>query len=217
MVNTLSLPLMKRSKDLILPIADPNNLRLAFWEASKGKRYASNVLAYQNNLEVNLGRLRREILSGEISVGMYYSFVIFEPKERKICASAFKEQVLHHALMNICHDLFERKHIYDSYASRKGKGTHAALERASLFTRKHNYYLKLDVKKFFASIHHRVVKDQLLTMFKDYSLLNIFEKIIDSPEDIPQRGLPIGNLTSQFLANHYLVELGSFYQGTTAN
>ncbi|MEM6632803.1 MAG: reverse transcriptase domain-containing protein [Bacteroidota bacterium] len=201
---------MKRSKNLILPIADPDNLRLAFWKAGKGKRNAPNVRVYQRMLEENLYKLRQEILSGEVQVGRYKTFVIYEPKERKICASAFREQVLHHAIMNVCHNYFESKHIYDSYASRKGKGSHSAIDRARMFTRKYSFYLKLDVKKFFASVHHDVIRDQLARMFKDYRLLEIFHQIIDSYEDSLKRGVPIGNLTSQYLANHYLVGLDHF-------
>ena len=201
---------MKRANNLIKPIADMDNLRLAFWKASKGKRYASAVLLYGQGLDQNLSELNLQILSGRVEVGNYRFFNIYEPKERQICASDFREQVLHHALMNICHPYFERVQIYDSYASRKGKGTYAALDRAQGFTRKYAWFLKLDVRKFFASIHHEVLKKQLGRMFKDKQLLSIFSQIIDSHKDQPDRGLPIGNLTSQYLANHYLSGLDHF-------
>lgn len=151
--------------------------------------------------------LRRQILSGEIEAGNYRFFKIFEPKERQICASAFSEQVLHHALINICHPYFERAQIFDSYASRIGKGTYAATGRAQSFSRANKWYLKLDVRKFFGSVHHRVLKMQLDRLFKEDRLLAIFGKIIDSYESSPERGLPIGNLTSQYFANHYLAGL----------
>lgn len=201
---------MKRANRLLPQIVEPENLRLAFWKASKGKRYVSSVLAYQNNLEANLMKLSQQILSGEIEVGNYRYFFVYEPKKREICASAFSEQVLHHALMNICHDHFEKKQIYDSYASRKGKGTYAALDRAQKYTRKHLWFLKLDVRKFFASVHHDVLKGQLYRMFKEKDLLTLFFQIIDSYQADPDRGLPIGNLTSQYFANHYLAGLDHF-------
>lgn len=191
-------------------VADRDNLRLAFWKARKGKNHAREVEAYRENLESNLVLLREQILSGGVLVGDYRYFKVFEPKERQICASAFREQVLHHALMNVCHDYFERVQIFDSYASRKGKGTHAALDRAGEFHHSGAWYLKLDVRKFFESVHHRVLKDQLNRLFKDYSLLAIFHKIIDSYAATPERGLPIGNLTSQYFANHYLSGLDHF-------
>ena len=198
---------MKRKNYLIDSIIHPDNLRLAFWKASKGKRWGENVLAYQKNLDENLLILRSQIESGLVSVGNYQYFRIFEPKEREICASAFDEQVLHHALMNICHEDFERFQIYDSYASRKGKGTYAALARAQKYAKQYDWYLKLDVRKFFASIHHQVLKSQLRALYKDLRLLEILNKVIDSYEATSNRGLPIGNLTSQYFANHYLAKL----------
>jgi RNA-directed DNA polymerase len=201
---------MKRANQLIERIADPDNLRLACWKAAKGKRYNKQVLAYQEDLDKNLLLLRNQILSGEIDVGNYHYFKIYDPKERNICASAFKEQVLHHALMNICHEYFERKQIFDSYACRKGKGTYAALERAKKFTKRFTYYLKLDVKKYFASIDHQVLNTQLSRMFRETDLGLLLSKIIDSYEDSENRGLPIGNLGSQYFANHFLSGLDHY-------
>jgi RNA-directed DNA polymerase len=199
-----------RTSYLIEQIIDPNNLRLAFWKASKGKRHSLEVEQYRQNLDENLLRLRQQIQSGLVEVGQYHHFKIYEPKERDICAAAFSEQVLHHALMNICHDHFERYQIFDSYASRKGKGVRKALERARAYNRMHAWYLKLDVSKFFASIHHEVLKGQLRKLFADYRLVDILVKIIDSFEDLPGRGVPIGNLSSQYFANHFLAPLDHF-------
>jgi retron-type reverse transcriptase len=201
---------MKRAKGLLPQIIDPDNLRLAFWNASKGKRYTRSVQDYQNNLDNHLIRLRRQILSGEIQVGDYRYFKVYEPKERQICASAFREQVLHHAMMNVCHAHFDRALIFDCYASRKGRGTFAALERARVFTRRYEWFLKLDVRKFFDSLSHNVMKRQLAHLFKEEPVLCVFYKIIDSYEAHPGRGVPIGNLTSQYFANHYLSCLDHF-------
>ena len=203
---------MKRANKLFDHIADPENLRLAYWKAAIGKRYASEVLAYGKQLDANLRLLRAQLLSGQVEVGDYRFFKVYEPKERQICASAFREQVLHHALMNICHEHFERVQIFDSYASRKGKGSYAALTRARKFAQAHPWFLKLDVRKFFESVHHPVVKEQLARMFKEPALLDVFGQIIDSYQAHPARGLPIGNLTSQYFANHYLVGLDHFIQ-----
>lgn len=201
---------MKRANHLIGQIADPDNLRLAFWKARKGKSHSQGVEAYRADLDTNLQRLREQILSGLVDVGKYYYFNVYEPKERKICAAAFSEQVLHHALMNVCHPHFERYQISDSYASRKGRGTYAALDQARRFTCNYSWYLKLDVRKFFESVHHGVVREQLVRMFKDPTLQEILGKMLDSYEASPGRGLPIGNLTSQYFANHYLSGLDHF-------
>ncbi|MGK0180223.1 MAG: RNA-directed DNA polymerase [Nitrospinales bacterium] len=201
---------MKRAKNLIEKIADPDNLRLAFWKARKGKTHSEQVEAYRNKLDTNLLALRNQILCGEVAVGDYHYFTIYDPKERQICASAFPERVLHHALMNICHSYFDDYQLFDSYASRPGKGVHASLERAKKFTRSYKWFLKLDVRKYFASISHEVLKAQLAKRFKDYKLLSIFEQIIDSYEAAAGRGLPIGNLGSQYFANHYLTGLDRF-------
>lgn len=195
---------MKRANQLLPLIAESDNLWLASWKAAKGKRYAQSVLTYQENLEENVAELRQQILNHKVEVGDYRYFKVYEPKERQICASAFREQVLHHALMNVCHERFERAQIFDSYASRKGKGTYAALDRAKRYTRQYEWFLKLDVRKFFESIHHDVLKTQLAHLFKEPELLAIFFQIINSYEARTDRGVPIGNLTSQYFANHYL-------------
>lgn len=201
---------MKRANNLLKDIADPDNLRLAFYKAKKGKNYSRQVQAYRNDLETNLCLLRKQILAAGVVVGDYHYFKVYDPKERQICASAFSEQVLHHALMNICHDHFERAQIFDSYASRPGKGVHNALKRAAVFTRSDNWFLKLDVRQYFQSIDHDILKMQLARLYKDYRLLEIFGKIIDSFEAQPGRGIPIGNLTSQYFANHFLAGLDHF-------
>lgn len=201
---------MKRANHLIPLIADPDNLRLAFWKARKGKNHAQQVEAYRSRLDKNLTALREQITTGLLDVGKYHYFRVYEPKERLICAAAFDEQVLHHALMNVCHEHFERHQIFDSYASRKGKGNHAAIARARSFTKQYDWYLKLDVRKFFETIHHGVLKAQLAHLFKERRLLEVFGKIIDSYEAQPQRGVPIGNLSSQYFANHYLSGLDHF-------
>ena len=119
---------MKRTGNLIESIADPENLRLAFWKARTGKTGREDAEAFRRSLDANLLTLHGELLSGAVSVGDYRYFTIYEPKERRICASAFSERVLHHAIINICHPVFERFQISDSYATRKDKGQYAALD-----------------------------------------------------------------------------------------
>ena len=139
-----------------------------------------------------------------MEVGNYYYFTIHDPKERVICAAPFGQRVLHHAIMNVCHPIFERFQIYDSYATRVGKGQYAALERAKIYSANYQWFCKLDVRKYFDSVDHKVLFQQLTTKFKDPHLLELFHKIIKSYQTAPDKGLPIGNLTSQYFANFYL-------------
>lgn len=195
---------MKRQGNLIHQIADPDNLRLAFYKAQKGKTGKAEVINFAYDLDKNLITLRDQILSGIVKIGNYHYFTIYDPKKRVICAASFPERVLHHALMNVCHHSFEKYQIYDSYASRKNKGTYKSLERAKKFQKQNKWYLKLDVRKYFDTVSHQILMKLLEARFKDRTLLKIFQEIIESYETDDLKGLPIGNLTSQYFANHYL-------------
>ncbi len=195
---------MKRTGNLIPKIIEMENLELAFFKARKGKDAKQEVIIYRSNLAKNLQTLQQQILSGEVEVGNYHFFTIYDPKERQICAASFTERVLHHALMNICHAVFERQQIFDSYATRKSRGTYAALYRAEHFQKKYQWFLKLDIRKYFDSIDHSILFELLQRKFKDKHLLQIFKKIIESYQTQKDKGLPIGNLTSQYFANYFL-------------
>jgi hypothetical protein len=205
---------MKRAGYLIEPIADMANLELAWLKARRGKADRAQVLAFGRNLRPNLQALQAQIRSGEVETGGHHYFTVYDPKKRQICAAPFSQRVLHHALMNVCHPYFEKKQIFDSFASRIGKGTHTALDRAMMFNSRHAFYLKLDVRRYFDTISHSVLRQQLGRMFKDPRLLHIFDQIIDSYAVEPGRGLPIGNLTSQYFANHYLCSADHFARET---
>ncbi|MEZ5044081.1 MAG: RNA-directed DNA polymerase [Saprospiraceae bacterium] len=180
------------------------NLELAYYKARKGKAEKVSVQSFGKNLRDKLRILQNQILSGEVESGDYHYFTIYDPKKRQICAAPFAQRVLHHALMNVCHPFFERAQTADSFASRIGKGTYAALDQARANSLCYAWFLKLDARKYFDSIHHGVLRQQLCSLFKDGRLLRIFDQIIDSYGVEPGRGLPIGNLTSQYFANHYL-------------
>jgi RNA-directed DNA polymerase len=201
---------MKRAGHLIEKIADIDNLRLAFWKARRGKEGKPEIQAYRVGIEERLLRLSAQIRNGTVEIGRYNYFKIFDPKARQICAAAFEERVLQHAIMNICHPFFEQKQIDQSYACRKNKGTYKALEQAQIYHKQYAWFLKLDYKKFFDSINHAVLKEQLRKMFKDEYLLRLFDQIIDSYEVEEGKGVPIGNLTSQYFSNHYLSEIDHF-------
>lgn len=137
-----------------------------------------------------------------------------KPKKRLICAASFAERVLHHALMNVCHTFFDNQQINESYATRPNKGTYKAVEKAKYFSKHYKYYLKLDIRKYFDSISHSILLKKLKTIFKDPDLLEIFRQIIESYHSSEGKGLPIGNLTSQYFANFYLAEFDHFIKQT---
>jgi len=191
-------------------IADGENLRLAFWKAAKGKRGKADCLMFQSRLDENLSALGAELLAGEVSVGDYHYFKVRDPKERLICAATFRERVLHHALMNVCEPVLERAAVFDSYACRKGKGRVLAVARAQGYARTQRWFLKMDIRKYFDSIHQATLRELLGRKFKDPLLLGVFDRILASYHTTPGRGLPIGNLTSQHFANFYLSPLDRF-------
>jgi len=205
---------MKRAGNLMAGIADRDNLLLAFWKAQKGKRAQRETIRFRENLEAELARLRSALLEGPLGLGPYRSFTVHDPKERVICAGPFADRVLHHAVMNVCHASFEAYQVYDSYACRVGKGTHKAVERTREFAQSHRYFLKLDIRRYFDSIDQEILKGQVRRRFKDRRLLEILHAIIGSYETAPGKGLPIGNLTSQYFANHYLGALDHFVKET---
>lgn len=195
---------MKRKGSLMESIADMDNLRLAFWKSARSRTGKTEVIRYRADLDRNLLELRQAFLSGVYSIGHYNYFTVYEPKERVICASAFPERVLQHAVMNICGYWMDNYQINDSYACRKGKGQYGALEKAARNHRRNRYYLKLDVRKYFENIDHQMMMRLLERRFKDRDLLRLFRQLIDSYAVRPGKGIPIGNLTSQYFANHYL-------------
>lgn len=205
---------MKRAGDLYERIAEPENLRLAFIKAIRGKRGKADVIAYSTHLNDNLRLLREQLLAERVDVGHYHFFTVHDPKERVICAASFPERVLHHAIMNVCEPVLERYAIHDSYACRTGKGMHAAVMRAQAFTRAHTWYLKLDIRKYFDSIDQETVMSLLGRRIKDKTVLRLIQTILETYSVAPGRGLPIGNLLSQHLANFYLGHLDYWIKET---
>lgn len=198
---------MKRAGNLYLKIAEPDNLRRAFLKAARGKGDRREVLRFRLDLDANLAEIHRQLLAREVLVGDYRFFTVYDPKERTICAAAFRERVLHHAIMNLCEPVLESYSIFDSYACRVGKGQRAAVARARHFAEVYPWYLKLDIRKYFDSIDHERLLTLLGRRFKDRDLLNLFARVLASYRATPGRGLPIGNLLSQHFANFYLGRL----------
>lgn len=195
---------MKRASYLFEKILDPNNLRIAFCKAQKGKSSKQYIQLFKENLDENLLHIRTDLLNNNYCFGDYNYFPVFDPKRRIICAAPFEDRIIHHAIMNICSIHFENHQISNSYACRKGKGTFAALEKATYFQKRYEWYLKLDVRKYFDSISHDILFEKLQRLYKDNRLLDMLYQIINSYHARDGYGIPIGNLTSQYFANHYL-------------
>lgn len=201
---------MKRQGNLKERIVDLDNIALAAHKAFRGKRGKIEVREFVRNFNENVSRLRRDIENDTVVIGDYHYFKIFDPKERVICAASLDERILHHSIMNVCHSRFDKALIYDTYATRPGKGVYAALDRAKAAMARYVYYAKLDVRKYYDSIDHNILKSILCRLFKDKWLLNLFNRIIDSYSVAPNKGIPIGNLTSQYFANIYLSGLDHY-------
>ncbi len=224
-------------KNLYPQIWDWDNLTLAYRKARKGKRARVPAATFEFYRESNLVGLQDELGDKCYQPGPYHSFYIHEPKRRLISAAPFRDRVVHHALCNIIEPIFERRFIHDSYANRKGKGTHRALDRAQQFARRYRYALPCDVRQFFPAIDHEIMSGILGRVIACRDTMVLVDKILASGEgvlsqvyemvyfagDDPStgsgqgllaatrpRGLPIGNLTSQFWANVYLNELDQF-------
>jgi RNA-directed DNA polymerase len=199
---------VKRGGNLIKKISDVENIELAFYKAAKSKWHKSEVIHFSNNLERKVIELQSLLIQGKLSQARYCFFDIYDPKKRTIAVAPFEHRVAHHAIMNICDRYFDNKQIYHSYACRKGKGSALAVDYVKKNICSSLWYLKLDVKKYFDSIPHQQLKFNLRSVFKDELLLRLFGEIIDNYHSTTEnKGIPIGNLTSQYFANHYLVKL----------
>jgi len=194
-------------------------LHHAYLKARRGKRRARSCLLFERRLEENLIDLQNRLIWGEYRIGPYRHFYVNEPKRRRITAlTHFEDRIVQHALHDVLEPLWERRFIGDSFACRVGKGTHAAADRAQQMLReclrKHGrvYVLKADIAKYFASIDHRVVRALIRRVVKCPRTLAILDDILDSyhEDGRPGKGMPIGNLISQLMANVYLNELDQY-------
>ena len=195
---------MKRSGNLYHQIFEYENLSIACRKAMRGKQTRKAVLSFQEGFETNILDLQQQLRTGRLKAGDYRFFRIYDPKEREICAASFPERVLHHAIMNVCEPVLEKYAVFDSYACRKGKGLHSAIERARHFSGRFGWYLKMDVRKYFDSIDHLIALKMLSRRIKDPDLLLVFQRLFSTYRTEPGKGMPIGNLISQHIANFYL-------------
>ena len=195
---------MRRLGGFYDEIHDFGNLLDAFAKVQRGKRSRPDIAEFRERLDENLLGLSAQLQQGDYDFGHYHSFQVFDPKERTIHAAPVRERVIHHAVINRCGEWLEKGLIDDSYACRRGKGQHAALRRAQEFARRHEWCLKLDIKSYFDSIDQRLLLMKLNRRIKDTRAMDLFVALLDSYSTAPGKGLPIGNLTSQYFANLYL-------------
>ncbi|MFA6018111.1 MAG: reverse transcriptase/maturase family protein [Patescibacteria group bacterium] len=194
------------------------NLFAAWEEFLCGKRKKLDVLKFKDNLLENITLLHDDLITHRYVHGAYYHFIVTDPKRRDIHKALVRDRLLHHAIHRKLYPLFEKIFIADSFSCRIGKGTHRAMNRFRVFHRKVSrndtrtcWVLKLDVRKFFASIDHNVLLSLLHSRILDLELMWLFEQIISSfPTSKFPSGLPLGNLTSRLFANVYLHELDTF-------
>ncbi len=220
---------MKTYKNLYPKIYAWETLETAYRKARKGKRRNQAVADFEYNWESRLLRLQEKLANKTYRPGPYHNFYIHEPKKRLISAAPFTDRIVHHALCQATGDIFERRFIYDSYANRVGKGTHRALDRCTYFARRYRYVLQCDVKQHFPAIDHAILRAILAKHIACPDTMGLIDLILASGAGVlaeeykmvyfsgddllaatRPRGLPIGNLSSQFWSNCYLNPLDHF-------
>jgi retron-type reverse transcriptase len=206
-----------------------DTLGSAYRHAARGKRGRNPAAEFEYALADNLLQLQHELQTQTYTPGGYHSFYIHEPKKRLISAAPFRDRVVHHALCLVTVRHFEKRFLPDSYANRRGKGTHAALDHCQQFARRYRYALQCDVEQFFPAMDHAVLRTTLAQLLPDDSVQWLIDRLLASGRGVlaeeyvmlyfpgddlfaaeRPRGLPIGNLTSQWWANCYLNPFDQF-------
>lgn len=205
---------MKQTRMDIKDIASISNLSRAAVQAARGKRQQDNVSMFFSNFEPNINRLAKNIYSSDIPFLPYQAFVIHDPKKRIIHAPAFEDRVIHHAVMNFAGPVLDRAMVDNTFACRKGKGVHAAVRAVQGYARRFDWYVKIDIKSYFDSIDHLLLKEALGRRFRGDTFFNLIHAIILRYETKPGKGLPIGALPSQHFANYYLDRMDRYIMET---
>jgi len=201
-----------KNKHLIEQICDWDNLVAAHRRARSGKRNRLDVVAFEQDEWANLGALQMELLHGSYQMGRYRSFVVYEPMLRNILAAPYRDRVVQQAIMAATGPIWDRSMIADTYACRTGMGTHAGADRLQYWLRQQSdrhgmrgvWSLKMDVRKYFASIPHALAKRVIRRRVRCEETLCALDHIIDSTAgqgEINAVGIPVGNLTSQWIGN----------------
>lgn len=194
---------MKRFNNLFEKICSLDNLYLADLRARRGKSGKIGVRTHDRNQEKNIYELHKNLINKTFTTSPYSMFRIFDPKERDVYKLPYyPDRIIHHAIMNVLKPVLVPMFTADSYCCIEGRGIHAAaraVETALRDIRDTRYCLKLDIRKFYPSVDHKILKTQLRRKIKDKDLLWLLDDVIDSAD-----GLPIGNYTSPYFANLYL-------------
>jgi len=206
---------MKSYNNLWPELVSFKNIYLAYKRARESKPTREKVLFFGLNIEKEIFSIQSDLIDNKYIISKYKKFKVYEPKERIISAPTFRDVVVQHSLINIINPIFEKSFIFNSFACRKGKGTHKGMFRIKKVIHSFNcpiYYLKCDIKKYFPSINKVILKKIISNKIIDKKILNLIYNIIDSySSDFGiNKGIPIGNLTSQLFANIYLNELDQF-------
>ena len=195
---------MKRIGNLYEKICSLENLQLADEKARRGKLRSYGVRRHDQNKEKNILKLREMLINGTFKTSKYEVFQIYEPKTRDIYRLPYwPDRIVHHAVMNVMEPIWVSVFTEDTYSCIKNKGIHAAAKKIKKELRDDpegtTYCLKIDIRKYYVSIDHDVLKGIIRRKLKDRRLLSLLDEIIDSAE-----GVPIGNYLSQYFANLYL-------------
>jgi len=206
-------------------VYDIHNLLLAYKKARKGKTKKPYVIEFEKDVAGNLFQLQKELIKQIYQPKPLVTFILRDPKTRKISKSDFRDRIIHHALIKIIEPIFDKTFIYDSCANRKGKGTLFALKRFDKFKRKvtnnlHSeaFCFKADIKHYFQEVNHKILIKIIKRKISDDKIILLIEKILKNKSvylgrlifEYSGKGMPLGNLTSQFFANVYLNELDYF-------
>lgn len=222
---------MKTYTRLYPKLCSYENIFLAYKKARKGKSQKYYVLEFEKNLAENLIKLQKELTEKTYRPEPMVTVIIRDPKTRKIGKASFRDRVIHHAIVNILHPIFDPTFICDNYASRKNKGHHKALERFDSFVRKvtqngkklkgikdknyvQGYALKADIAQYFESIDHEILLRIIGEKVCDEDIMWLVRQILEHNAPVKGIGMPLGNYTSQFFANVYLNKLDYFVKHT---
>lgn len=194
---------MKRVNNIYPQICTIENLMLADEKARRGKLRSIGVRIHDHNRDANIKALHEALINKTFKTSHYHTFFIYEPKEREIYQLPYyPDRIVHHAIMNILEPIWMSVFTADTYSCIKGRGIHAIVRKLKIVLNdKENttYCLKLDIRKFYPTIEHDILKAIIRRKIKDNDLLTLLDAIIDSAT-----GVPIGNYLSQYFANLYL-------------
>jgi len=193
------------------------NLLKAWCEFKKGKIKKKDILEFDFYLERNIFSLNKELEDKTYKNDPYVPFYVYDPKRRHIHKACVRDRVVHQAMYRILYGVYDKNFIHDSYSCRNNKRTHKGVKRLEDFIRKEsqNYFrntwvLKCDISKFFDSIDHNILKNILFKKDLDINTKWLIAQIIKSFEKTKNKGLPLGNVTSQLFSNIYLNEFDQF-------